>query len=338
LETPLSTRAAFINIRPAIGSHAFGYYGDKVVMTTETVKKFVAPLFGFDWQGTEVQLIDGLWIRSLAHEPILEQHGNVLSDWDVTHCKRVNHWLCLELPRNSALGEAEIRNLFLLALWTHKPTQTLLAYCFQTEPAGKVTRLLDRVTREPGADSEVTDEDLKIVASYLLVLKALATDSPRAKASLLLTLHGRTAHSWQVAFVCLAAAMESALTYFGKGEGQITERLARAYVAIVNPSIEKRKEVHAEFKRLYGVRSKIVHEAAYRREDSQENLDDLVKLTDLIRDLWKAACSNDEIRQYIEGKNSFRQGVLQKRKGLLENPDRHCCLVSNGEVQTKVGG
>jgi len=290
-------------------------------MTTENVTTFVAPLFGFDWSGTEMQLADGLWIRSLDPEPILTQHKDVLSDLDVAYCRQERHWLCADLPASSTLGEAEVMNLFVLALWAHKPAQVLLAYRFQTQPAGPATRLLDRLTREH-VDSEVTDADLEVASSYLAILRKMVIASPRAKATLLLTLHGRTAHAWQVAFICFAAALESALTYFGERDGQITERLARAYVAIIDPPAERREEIHKEFKRLYGVRSKIVHEAAYDRKDAQKNLDDLAKLTDLLRSLWRVACRSEEVEQYVVGQNSFRQTVLQKRNGLLENSAR----------------
>ena len=126
--------------------------------------------------------------------------------------------------------------------------------------------------------------------------------------------------------MCFTVALESALTYFGERDEQITERLARAYMAVIDPPAEKREEIRKEFKRLYGVRSKIVHEAAYKRDDSEKNLDDLAKLANFLRDIWKAVSSNDEIRQYIGGENSFRQAVLQKRNGLLENPARPCCV------------
>ncbi len=295
-------------------------------MTAETGRTFVAPLFGFDWQGAEIQLAGGFWIKTIDPEPIFQQHSRTLSEQDVKHCKRGKHWLYLELPPDSDLGEAEIMNLFLLALWAYKPTQTLLAYRFQIKPTGSAVRLLDRFAGEPLGDSEVTDVDLKVVATYLSVLKELTISSPRAKSSLLLNLHGCMAHSWQVAFVCLAAALESALTYFEKGEKRITERLARAYVAVIDPATENRDVIREEFKRLYDVRSRLVHEAAYRRENSQENLDDLAKLVGLLRDLWKAACSSDEIRQYIGGENSYRERVLQSRGGLLENQGRQCCV------------
>lgn len=258
----------------------------------------------------------------LRPEPILEQHRNVLSDPDVTYCRQERHWLCLELSASSTLGEAEVMNLFLLALWAHKPTQALLAYRFQTQPVGSAVRLLDRLAREHEADSEVTDADLRVVSSYLSILRMMVITSPRAKASLLLTLHGRTAHAWQVAFICLAAALESALIYFGERDGQITERLAQAYVAIINPPAEKQEEVRKEFKRLYGVRSRIVHEAAYMRNDPQENLKDLAKLANFLRDLWRSACTNDEVKQYIEMENAFRKAVLQRRNGLLETQER----------------
>ncbi len=266
-----------------------------------------------------MQLADGLWIRSLDPEPILTQHKDVLSDLDVAYCKQEWHWLCVDLPASATFGEAEIMNLFVLALWVHKPTQLLLAYRFQTQPAGPATRLHDRFTREHEADSEVADADLKAASSYLVILRRMVIASPRAKATLLLTLHGRTAHAWQVAFICLAAALESALIYFGERDGQITERLARAYVAIIDPPVERREEIHNEFKRLYGIRSKIVHEAAYDRKDAQKNLDDLLKLTDLLRSLWRVACRNEEVERYVVGQNSFRREMLQKRNGLLES-------------------
>ena len=55
-----------------------------------------------------MQLDDGLWVRNLNLEPILEQHKDGLSQRDADQCQRARHSLCLDLPHNSFLNENAI--------------------------------------------------------------------------------------------------------------------------------------------------------------------------------------------------------------------------------------
>lgn len=291
-----------------------------VEMPPQSRSEYVAPLFEFPWSGQDIQLGGRLRIGPVDKEAIFTQYQQSLSDLDRQYCSQEDHWLILEHDEGDGLQPSEVMNLFLISLWICKPTRTFLAYRFRTKPWGDAVRLLDRFqwVNVP-QDVEITDADLQSASTYLQVLREIAS-SPRMKAALLLTLQGRMAKQWQVAFICLASAAEALLVY-SDVRNQLTERLALAFATLVADSVQEIDGLRGRFKALYKVRSKIVHEGAYRRDDGAENLTDLADFEGLLRRLLEKIFTDQQVQDAIKGDNAARQRLLKARGGLLEEED-----------------
>lgn len=298
-----------------------------VAMTPESPSKYTAPLFDFPWRGQDMRIADDLQIGRVDKEAIFTQYRQGLSEVDQQYCRLEDHWLILDHDPNAELKPSEVMNLFLISLWVCKPTRTFLAYRFRTQPWGDVVRLLDRFqwVNVP-QDMEITDVELQRAAQFLRLLREAVVSSPRMKAALLLTLQGCMAKQWQVAFVCLTSAAEALLVY-SDARNRLVERLALAFAVLVADSPQEMAGLRGRFETLYKVRSKIVHEGAYRRDDTAQNLNDLAEFEGLLRRLLEKILTDQEIRDAIKGNNTARQRLLKVRGGLLEETAT-CCTSS----------
>ena len=296
-------------------------------MTSESRLIYTAPLFEFHWSGQDIQIADDLRIGSVNKEAILNQYRQGLSEVDQQYCRLEDHWLILDHDQSAELKPSEVMNLFLISLWLSKPTRTFLAYRFGTQPSGDVVRLLDRFQWvDVTQDLEITDTDLQRASEYLRLLRETVVSSPRMKAALLLTLQGRMAKQWQVAFVCLTSAAEALLVY-SDARNRLVKRLGLAYAVLVADSSQEVAGLRDRFRTLYRVRSKIVHEGAYRRDGATQNLKDLAEFEGLLRRLLEKILTDQEICDAIKGNNTARQKLLKKRGGLLEEVTK-CCTAS----------
>ena len=297
-------------------------------MTSESRLTYAAPLFEFHWSGQDIQIADDLRIGGVNKEAILNQYRQGLSEVDQQYCRLEGHWLILDHDQSAKLKPSEVMNLFLISLWICNPTRTFLAYRFRTQPwDDHAVRLLDRfqwVNAPQGL--EITDADLRGASGHLRLLREAVVSSPRMKAALLLTLQGRMAKQWQVAFVCLTSAAEALLVY-SDARNRLVERLGLAYAVLVAGSSQEVAGLRDRFTTLYKVRSKIVHEGAYRRDDATQNLNDLAEFEGLLRRLLEKILTDQEICDAIKGNNSARQKLLKKRGGLLEEATK-CCTAS----------
>lgn len=298
-----------------------------VAMTTESPSKYAAPLFDFPWRGQDMRIADDLQIGRVDKEAIFTQYRQGLSEVDQQYCRLEDHWLILDHDPSAELKPSEVMNLFLISLWVCKPTRTFLAYRFRTQPWGDVVRLLDRFqwVNVP-QDLEITDAELQRAAQFLRLLREAVVSSPRMKAALLLTLQGCMAKQWQVAFICLTSAAEVLLVY-SNARNRLVERLALAFAVLVADSTQERAGLRERFEVLYKVRSKIVHEGAYRRDDAAQNLTDLAEFESLLRRLLAKILTDQGICDAIKGNNTARQRLLKARGGLLEEAAT-CCTSS----------
>ncbi|MEK7362678.1 MAG: hypothetical protein AAB016_01765, partial [candidate division NC10 bacterium] len=157
---------------------------------------------------------------------------------------------------------------------------------------------------------EVEDRDLDEVARILAPLRAVYATRRRLKNALALTFRGCVAYDWQSAFISFSAAAEAILTYSSKPG--LTDRLAKSYVTLVGAGRLGRKSAYDRFKRMYSVRSDIVHGRAYDRKHPSRNLADLVEFSDILRQLWKVVLESPKVRSALEGDDRKRQKFLLK--------------------------
>ena len=154
-------------------------------------------------------------------------------------------------------------NWVLISLWLVKPTASHVAFRFklgQGESADKkgVSRLYDRFAWLPDdAHEKFDDSDLQTLSLYYPALRDISYRRRRLNDALMLTLTGCWSHQWQAALICHAAAVEALLTYSTKSG--ITDRLAKSYACLVETQKTCRDTANEEFRKLYSVRSDIMH-------------------------------------------------------------------------------
>jgi len=109
----------------------------------------------------------------------------------------------------------------------------------------------------------------------------------RLRNALILTLRACSARDWQVGVVCFAAAAETILNYS-----------------------QSRKIAESRFRRLYRVRSDIVHGRAYDRKQRTQNLKDLASFSNLMRQLWRVVIRDTRLRAALDGEIGDREKAL----------------------------
>jgi hypothetical protein len=290
------------------------YDFSKGVRATEPIHVW-APLIGFRWAGLERQIADDTRIRPASacrdYQKFAEfKYALAEEEWD--RCREAEHWLALTHMRRDGSTKVKM-NSFLLALWIVQPTQTHVPFRFETAEPGfrLVARVLDRFQWVEGhAEEEIKDRDLDEVTRILAPLRIAYATGGRLKNALALTFRGCVASDWQSAFICFSAAAEAILTY-SQGP-RLTDRLAESYAKLVSSSRSGHELTKDRFKRLYSIRSDIVHGRAYERKRSSGNLRGLGEFADVLRRLWKVVLKSEEVRVALEGVDKQRQNFFFK--------------------------
>lgn len=275
----------------------------------------LAPLVGFRWSGKECRITDDTWIRprSMCQDwEKFSEFKHFLSDQELNECREVEHWLTIIHARSDFLSVKEKMNSFLMALWIVRPTQTYVPLRFEmAESFRSAARVLDRFRSIEGQFfDEIEDEHLEVVRGILGPLRAIYSIGSRLRNALVLTFRGCVASAWQPAFICFAAAAETLLTY--SREPGITDRLAESYAKLITTSRTGRESAKDHFRRLYSVRSDIIHGRAYDRKDPRGNLANLTEFSDILRQLWRIVLESAKVRAALEGDDRHRQNFLLK--------------------------
>lgn len=303
---------AYAFARGIRGKYAAARRESDATASPSSVQYVWAPLVEFPWHGSELQLTNDTWIR--AESPLEvwshDELADFLSNEDRDLCRGTRYWLHHVRPIHDELSANAAVNSFLLALWIVAPTATHVPLRFhRTDMERSVSRVLDRFQWIPGyACDKIALGDLEAVATLLPPLRERYLTGQRLRNALVLTFRGCVSVDWQSAFICFAAAAEALLTY--SPEPGVTERLARAYAKVINASGSEVEVAIARFKRLYSLRSAIVHGRAYDQRGSDENLRGLAEFSEVLRTLWKIVLASDELRTQLELDDTARKQVL----------------------------
>ncbi len=275
-----------------------------------------APLSQFIWMGQDFAVAPGVEIRRRVQGwPELRGLEERLAVDERDSLLLARHWLTFEWSTGKQPSAAEVVSLFLLALWLSRPTRTHVELRFEVRgdpgaPPGSWARLLDRFNWVPGATADaVTDADLAEATLFFPLLRDRCLQGGRLQNALSLTSAGCMAHTWQIAFICHAAAAESVLTY-GTGAG-ITRRLALAYACLVETSTADRNRAFSDFRNLYSVRSDIMHGRAHNVA-AADRLPTLARFDEILRKLWRAVLTSSSpgLIQSLEGTDGQRAALF----------------------------
>jgi hypothetical protein len=198
----------------------------------------------------------------------------------------------------------------LLALWIVRPTTTYIPVRFQlTESEFSVSRVLDRFQWIPGWTAEdITEEDLHAARMILAVLHEVYLEARRLRNALTLTFRGCVSVDWQSAFICFMTAIEAIL--IDSTGRDSSERIAKAYGKITaGPKLGSKAGIE-RVKRMYAVRSNIVHGVA---SSSEQNLANLSDCSEVLRTLWRAVLGDSNLRNALERDDRTRRIFLAKQ-------------------------
>jgi hypothetical protein len=266
-----------------------------------------APLVDLEWNGKQVELFENTSIvpGSCYRGYEATEYHDFLSTEELKLCRETEHWLSVSQPVHYELSAAEAVNAFLIALWVIKPTFTHVPLRFVEMPQERTAvRLLDRMQWIEGhAAHGIATGDLTAVSEVLGPLRDVYLERRRLRSALTLTFRGCISKDWQVGFVCFSAAAEAMLTY--AADRGVTNRLAMSYAKLTAaPEIIAASEL---FKRLYGIRSDIVHGRSYDRKLTERNLHELAEFADVLRKMWIAVLRSSDLRTQLEGDDEQRR-------------------------------
>lgn len=275
-----------------------------------------APLFGFQWAGTErkigfdTKIVDGSRF-SYYNAPAI---ARFLSQEERDECRETPHWLWFTQSAHSRLAPGANANAFLLALWVARQTPTYMRVRFHHNDFGDhgAARVLDRFTwiGDHVSDS-VQDDDLDYTARILPGIRACYLKTTRLRSALTLTARACTARDWQVAFMSFTAAMTALLRHAGRSP--LTDKLARAYTHLVlRPSVKGAPSA-AEFTRLHRIGTQLFVGRAYELRDSEENLENLKAMADACRLTWGRVLESARLRNSLEGTDIDRARLFASR-------------------------
>jgi hypothetical protein len=274
-----------------------------------------APLLALPWSGSEKQITGDTWIRGrgayIGYSAT--DFKRYLSRDEREQCREAEHWLQIDQPVHSALSSPAAINSFLVALWVVAPTRTHIPLRFEEAKGQRtVARLLDRFQWIEGqALDGIQGKQLEETGRLLRPLRDVYENGRRLRNALVLSFQGCLSRQWQVAFVCLAAAAEAILS--DSTERGLGQRLADNFAALTATDEAGRKDARARFRRLYGIRSVIVHGRAHGRREAHITLKDLAEFSDLVRGLWRIVLEDSNARAALEAGDEQRQLLFRTR-------------------------
>lgn len=274
-----------------------------------------APLEHFEWQGGAIQITSDTWVRPRGDYQGYDRFAEVTSPVDRSGLGLIPHWLFVSRRAADALSPAEKINTFLLALWIVRATGTYAPCRFEESESGtrNFVRMLDRFQPIRGHSSDsVSNAHIRAVTRLLPAVRTCYESRGRLRNALVLTYRGCVSVDWQAAFVCFASSAEAILSY--SDERGLTDRLAKSYAQFIAKSPVVRKRAEAEFRRLYRIRSDIVHGRSYTRGHSLQNLRDLAALSSALRRLWRRVLSTSRMTAQFESDDADRRRVLAQHE------------------------
>ena len=227
----------------------------------------LAPLIDFQWEGSRFELLPGIDVQETpAFNWDSEVVRHYLSQDERERCQGARHWLAIRQPAQDTISSASRVNAVLIALWVVRPTLTHVAFRFTDSADGlQVARVLERFAWiKDQAHLVVFTADLEMARRLLGPLLSVYAERRRLGNALALTFRGCTARDWQSALICFGSATEAMLTYSRAIDAK--EMLAATYAKLASHYGGGAALPTGEFKRLYELRTDVLHGYAYQRE------------------------------------------------------------------------
>ncbi len=273
-----------------------------------------APLTAFKWEGDRFDAGPAFQIVRPRNVPDLSEGRKRLSDLERRAVDDASHWLTFTMAREEVLKPSEKINLFQLALWVAVRTRTQVVVSFRRQQDVGPPRVVSHYDRfqplEVDPQQSIDTNRLQEARRYLQSIEDIYPARKRLRNALVLTFAACTSVHWQVRVICFSAAAEAILTYSEKRG--VTKRLCRSFACLTEKLKPARDSAYLGFKRLYHVRSEIMHGRAMDRTDVDQNLTDTGRFSDMLRQLWRRVLSSPEAMRELEENDEARHAFFAR--------------------------
>jgi len=278
------------------------------------------PLFDIETVVASFQFSEFLSLNKHIYVPTKRDRNFSLAVHELNSIMEQSYWLFLSEDRTpDGLSSSEIGNLLLLAFWIHRPTKIQLRYKFETNG---FTRLLDRIqyNEVDNNNNFFTFDDFKTIKEFYNQVYVAAIRRARLNTALLNTLHGSFASNWRPAVLLYTAALEALLSF--STDPGITKRLGCCYACLVSKNKNQRDAFYEEFVFAYNLRSDVMHGRVIET-NGNENLQNLSRLTDLLRTLWFTILKDQKVCIALEADDKGRKSLFDTLIKGYSCPDKN---------------
>lgn len=279
--------------------------------------KLIVPIFNL-YIPTQSYSITNSFSISTVDQSFFDLFANYLSKDDYESIQETSHCIIIEAETSSDLSEDEVINMFLIACWIAKPTQVQIKFKFRFNKFSTAQNASQSITYfsrihdlfqynefEIRNDIRLMDlNTLRKVTHIFSVLLKISNQKGNIYSCLHFMVAGCQAYRWTVAFVCYAVVMES-LLYSSRNDSTIN--LLKAYACLASHNDKARDKYYFAFKRLYDLRSRILHGNLYDIDfDDKQSLISLAELSKLLRRLWRRICYSSDYQINLDFKAEKR--------------------------------
>lgn len=269
---------------------------------------FYSPLFNFNTDIESYQLAKYVILSREGFSDI-EKKG-FLSKQEIKEINNCKFWIKINDSFPQYLEPSVICNMILLSMWVNKPNQIETRFRFGDN--NSISRQLDRFQfiRIDNNENHFNMHELEHIKIYYNSFCRMIRRNKRLYIAQLNTFRGCQAYHWAVGFLLFSAAFEALLNY-ERGHG-LTKRLAKAIACLMERTKYKRDLLYKKFKKLYNIRSDIMHGNQRKWQRADGNLKKLSELSWLLRNLWQKILIDKNLEATLEADDNIRKAFFKK--------------------------
>ena len=283
--------------------------GDFIVRIAGLNKmNFYSPLFNFNSNVESYQLAKYVVLSREGSRDI--ERKEFLSKQEINDINNCKFWIKITDSFPQYLKPSVVCNTILLSMWVNKPNQIETRFRFGDN--NSISRQLDRFQfiRLDNNENHFNLHDLENVKIYYNSFCRIIRRNKRLYIAQLNTFRGCQAYHWAVGFLLFSAAFETLLNY-QRGYG-LTKRLAKANACLMESTNYKRDSLCKKFKRLYNIRSDIMHGKQRKWQRADGNLKKLHELSSLLRHLWQKILTDKDLQTTLEADDNIRKAFFKR--------------------------
>lgn len=276
---------------------------------------FYSPLFNFNSDVESYQIAKYVVLSREGCSDI--RRKGFLSKQEINDINNCKYWINITNSFPLYLKPSVICNTILLSMWVNKPNQIETRFRFGDD--NNISRQLDRFQfiRLDNNENYFDLHELENIKIYYNSFCRIIRKNRRLYIAQINTFGGCQAYHWAVGFLLFTAAFEALLSY-QRGYG-VTKRLAKANACLMEKTKNKRDLLYKKFKKLYNIRSDIMHGNQRKWQRADGNLKKLSELSSLLRNLWHKILTDKDLQTTLEADDNIRKTFLKEYNLVIQS-------------------